>query len=80
MPWVVIGWIAVGGLALVGVAAGYWDMRQQTSSASRVLGLPDSPPDSVFAGGALTPDVSATRPLARLELFGWGVRLSASAG
>jgi len=80
MAGAVIGWIAVGALAFVGVAAGYWGMRRQTSSASRLIGMPDSPPESVFLGGALTRTVSATTPLARLELFGWGVRLSASAG
>jgi hypothetical protein len=69
----------VGALALAGVAAGYWGMRRQVSSASRVIGMRDSPPVSVFVGGAIGPTVSVTTPLARLELFGWGVRLSASA-
>jgi hypothetical protein len=79
MAGAVIGWIAAGALALVGVAAGYWGMRQQASSASRVISKPESPPESVFLGGAPTPTVSATTPLARLELFGWGVRLSSCA-
>ena len=64
MAGAVIGWIAVGGLALASVAAGYWAMRRQTSPVCRVVGMPDSPPDSVFLGGALTPTVSAGRPMA----------------
>lgn len=37
-----------------------------------------APPDATFLGGALTPTVSATWPLARLELFEWGIRLRSS--
>lgn len=70
--------IVIGAFAFVGAAAGIWGMRHQTSTAARVLEMPESAPESVFLGGALARTVSATWPLARLELFGWGVRLSNS--
>jgi hypothetical protein len=75
----VIGWIAVGALAAATAAAGLWGMNRLTRSAARELGMPLTPPDSTFVGGALTATVSVTWPLACLELFDWGVRLSSSA-
>jgi hypothetical protein len=75
----VIGWIAVGALAVACAAAGLWGGKRLMSSAGRELGMPVTPPDSTFVGGALTATMIATSPLARLELFDWGVRLSSSA-
>jgi hypothetical protein len=75
----VIGWIAVGALAVACAAASLWGGKRLMSSAGRELGMPLTPPDSTFVGGALTAMVIATSPLARLELFDWGVRLSSSA-
>ncbi len=37
-------------------------------------------PESVFIGGALSQVVSLTWPLARLRIYGWGVRLDSRAG
>ena len=79
MAGAIIGWIAVGALALTGVAAGFWGMRQQARSAARVLGMPQTPPESAYLGSALTATVNVGWPLARLELFEWGIRLGASA-
>lgn len=53
--------------------------RRELSSMSRVLGMPITSPELSILGGALTATVSATWPLAHLELFGWGLRLSSSA-
>jgi hypothetical protein len=79
MAGAVIGWIIAGVLALAGIVAGNWGMRQLTISASRVIGMPESPPESVFLGGALTATVTTGNHMARLELFGWGVRLRSGA-
>jgi hypothetical protein len=79
MTGAIIGWIVVGLLALSGIAAGFWGMRQSTRSAARVLGMPQTPPQAVFVGWALTATVTVGWPLARLELLEWGIRLGASA-
>jgi hypothetical protein len=71
--------LVIGLLALPVCAAGIWGMRQQTHVAARLLGIPVTAPKTAFLGGALTRTVTATWPLARLELFTWGIRLGASA-
>lgn len=75
----VIACLVIGALALAGGGAGIWGMRQQTREAARILGMPVTAPESAFLGGTLSRTVSAGFPLARLEIFGWGVRLGASA-
>jgi hypothetical protein len=74
----VIAGLIIGALVLAGSGAGIWGMRQQTSEAARILGMPVTAPESAFLGGMLSRAVSAGYPLARLETFGWGVRLGAS--
>jgi hypothetical protein len=75
----IIAAVVVGVLAVPGIAAGYWGLRQWTSSASRLVGLPVTQPEAEWLGAALTATVNVGLPLARLELFDWGVRLGSSA-
>jgi hypothetical protein len=75
----VIAGIVIALLAGAALGAGSMGLRQQTKTAGRVVGKSASQPDAVFFGGALTRTVSATWPLARLELSDWGVRLDSSA-
>jgi hypothetical protein len=41
--------------------------------------MPQTPPHAAFVGWALTATVTVGWPLARLELFKWGIRLGPSA-
>jgi hypothetical protein len=75
----VLAGIVVGVLVLPCVAAGAWGFRQQTRMASRIIAMPPGTPQSVFIGGILSAVVSASYPLARLELLEWGIRLAPSA-
>jgi hypothetical protein len=74
----VIGGVVIGLLAIVGIGAGFAGMRQLNRGASRVLGLPLTEPVAFFAGAALSRTVAVGWPLASLELFRWGVRLSSA--
>lgn len=60
------------------VAATLWALRDQAGRAARLIGMPGTAPESTFLGGSLTATARATWPLARLEFFNWGIRLSAS--
>ena len=79
MIGILIAGIVIALLAGATLGAGFMGLRQQTRSAGRVVGMPESRPEAVFFGGALSRTVSATWPLARLEIFDWGVRLDSSA-
>ncbi len=80
MSGAVIAGVVIGLLAIAVAGAGFAGMRQQTSDAGRLVGMPLTHPESVFTGGALFQTVNAAWPLARLRLFGWGVRLDSRAG
>ena len=71
-PWVFIGAVP---LALASsVALFHWLAR----GSSRVTGMPQTSPDRKYVGGVTTPTMSATWPLARLELYDSGIRLAGS--
>jgi hypothetical protein len=75
----IIAAVLVGVLAVTGITAGYWGLRQWTRSASRFVGLPWAQPEAEWLGAALTATVNIGWPLARLELFDWGIRLGSTA-
>jgi hypothetical protein len=79
MSEAIIAGVVIGALALAGGASGSWGMRQHARGAARLLGMPATAAETAFLGGTLSQTVSAGRPLARLELFAWGIRLGASA-
>jgi hypothetical protein len=75
----IIAAVVIGALALPILAAGSWGARQHARGAARIVGMPATAPVSAFLGGTLSRTVTAGWPLARLELFAWGIRLGASA-
>lgn len=72
--------LAVVVLAIVipALAAVVREFRKQAAGAPRVGGMPDMAPEWSVIGSFTSGAVSTTAPLARLEFFSWGIRLSAS--
>lgn len=60
------------------VAATMRALRKQAAAARRTVNLPHAAPERAYLGGSLSGNWSATWPLARLEFFDWGIRLSGS--
>ena len=71
-PWGVIG------VVLLVLAASVSLFRWLARSVSRVTGISQTSPDRTYAGALTTPAMSATSPLARLELYDSGIRLAGS--
>jgi hypothetical protein len=60
------------------VAATIWALGKQAPGFARAVNPQDWTPERAFLGGLLSGNWSATWPLARLEFFGWGIRLGGS--
>lgn len=65
-------------LGVPAIAATLWALKDQAGGSARLTGMPATAPETTFIGGSLIGSTQATQPLAQLEFFDWGIRLSAS--
>lgn len=63
-------------IAVPTIAATIWGLGKQASASARVVGMPDMAPEWGVIGSFTSGTASTTAPLARLEFFSWGIRLS----
>jgi hypothetical protein len=73
--------IIVAVIVVLAVPAGLsaiWALHRFAAGSARLVGAPDAAPERVFLGGSRSESGDVTWPLARLEFFGWGIRIVGS--